>query len=296
MSISRAIWRNRSRWNDGALMGRTRKPRIIAAADRPLTEAEAALEAEARAYAASDAEYEQYQELEEQSSCEPAPDLAEALAALEACGDAERAAGAAAYHKVARRYLGVPVPLIEDMVRLWRARCTVEERVALAAQLWDSDIHEAKVAAAKLLTQARLRPDQAAWELIVRWVPQFDGWAVADHACKAGEKRLVADPARLETVAQWVQSDHLWTRRAALVITLPWTKLNHPGPEDAAIRARVLDWAAEIALSRAWFLQKAVAWWLRDLSKHDAQLVRDWLARHGDRLKPFARREASKYL
>ncbi|MGB3315046.1 MAG: DNA alkylation repair protein, partial [Albidovulum sp.] len=45
-----------------------------------------------------------------------------------------------------------------------------------------------------------------------------------------------------------------------------------------------------------WFIQKAIAWWLRDLSKHDAPRTRDWLASHGERLKPFARKEAARHL
>ena len=108
----------------------------------------------------------------------------------------------------------------------------------LADALWRTDIFEARVAAAKLLTQARLRPDDGpAWELIASWVPDFDSWAIADHACIAGQKRLIADPSRLDTVERWTRSDHLWTRRAALVITLPWTKQNNPKPEELAARA-----------------------------------------------------------
>ena len=93
-------------------MGRKRGSRVIVAEDRPLTEAEAALAAEAAAYAASDADYTQYEETTGEDDLGPPPTLAEAIAALEACGDAEKALGAAAYHKVDRRYLGVPVPLI----------------------------------------------------------------------------------------------------------------------------------------------------------------------------------------
>ena len=209
---------------------------------------------------------------------------------------AEKAAGAEAYHKIPRRYLGVPVPLIEDMVRLWRAQATVEERVALADALWHSGIHEAMVAAAKLLTQARLRPDAGAWAAIASWAPEFEGWAVADHACNAGGRRLVADPSRLDAVEGWLQNSNMWTRRAALVITLPYTKSNNPTAEEQAIRTRVLGWCATLAPERDWFIQKAVAWWLRELSKHDAPAVRDWLALHGETLKPFARKEAAKYL
>lgn len=215
---------------------------------------------------------------------------------LRSRADPAKAAEMAAYHKVSRPYLGIPVPEIEELTDAWRAALSLDDRIALAADLWRTNIHEARVAAAKLLTQARIRPDQAAWDLIVAWVPDFDAWAIADHAAIAGQKRLVADPSRLDTVETWVTSPHLWTRRAALVMTLPWTKQNFPKPQDLAIRARVLDWCATLAPDRDWFIQKAVAWWVRDLSKHDPKAARDFLAAHGETLKPFARKEAARHL
>jgi 3-methyladenine DNA glycosylase AlkD len=226
-----------------------------------------------------------------------APDTAHALAALQALADSARAAEMATYHKAARVYLGVGVPEIDALARDWRAACTLEQRLALAAGLWDSDIHEARVAAARLLTQARIRPDDtAAWELIAGWVPGFDGWALADHAAAAGGKRLVADPRRLDQVEGWLDHPNIWTRRAALVMTLPWTRLTHPKPAETAVRERVLGWAARLADERDWFIQKSIGWWLRDLSKHAPDLTRAWLAEHGARLKPFARREAARHL
>ncbi len=78
-----------------------------------------------------------------------------ALDALRALGDPVKAAEMAAYHKAPREYLGVSVPAIEALVAEWRATHDVPGLVALAAGLWDSDVHEARVAAAKLLTKAR---------------------------------------------------------------------------------------------------------------------------------------------
>ncbi len=220
----------------------------------------------------------------------------QAIAALEAMADADRAAGAGAYHKAPRRYLGISVPQIETLTDDWRAHLSLDDRLDLAEDLWATDIHEARIAAAKLLTQARIRPDDRAWALIQSWVPDFDAWAIADHVCIAGQKRLVADPSRIETVEGWTTAPHMWTRRAALVITLPWAKMNFPKPADLAIRDRVLGWCAAYVPDRDWFIQKAVAWWLRDLSKHDAPRARDFLGAHGATLKPFARKEAAKYL
>lgn len=221
----------------------------------------------------------------------------QALDALIAHAVPGKAAEMAAYHKAQRAYLGVANPVIDALARDWRRGLTLDDRLSLAGALWATDVHEARVAAAKLLTQARIRPDDTAtWALIASWVPQFDAWAIADHASIAGQKRLIADPARLDEVETWTRSEHMWTRRAALVMTLPWTRQNHPKPAEEAVRDRVLGWAAGYVNDPEWFIQKAIAWWIRDLSKHDPDRARAFLAAHGPRMKAFARREAARHL
>ena len=220
----------------------------------------------------------------------------EALETLRELADPATIERKAAYHKIDRPYIGTNNQILNDIGKEWRRALDLDQRIALARGLWATNIFEGRVMASKLLTQARIRPDQAVWDLITSWVDDFDSWAIADHACMAGQKRLVWDPSRLDTVEGWVTSDHMWTRRAALVITLPWTKQNHSKPEELEARDRVLGWAASYVEDRQWFIQKAIAWWLRELSKHDLQRTRAFLDRHGEAMKPFARREAGKYL
>lgn len=223
--------------------------------------------------------------------------LNDALAALKSTANAQKAEEMARYHKVERPYLGVANPEIDACTKAWRKDLDLTDRLALADALWQSNIHEARVAAAKLLTQARIRPDdRAAWELIQSWLPDFDAWAIADHASIAGQKRLAFDPTRLDDVEPWTRSDHMWTRRAALVMTLPWTKNRNPKPDEIEQRERILGWAASYVSDPEWFIQKAVAWWLRDLSKRDPDRTRSFLATHGEAMKPFARREAARLL
>ncbi|KJZ24523.1 DNA alkylation repair protein [Tritonibacter mobilis] len=219
-----------------------------------------------------------------------------ALDALRAQVEPGRAEQMIAYHKQSRTVLGVGNEVLNTLSRDWRGQLDLEARVDLAAGLWASDIFEARILAAKLLTQARIKPDTAVWDLVQTWVPDFDSWAIADHAASAISKRLQADPARLDVVEGWTTSDHMWSRRAALVSTLPWAKLSNPKPADLATRERILGWAATYVQDRDWFIQKSIAWWLRDLSKHDADRTRAFLAEHGDQMKAFARKEAVKYL
>ena len=220
-----------------------------------------------------------------------------ALEDIRRLADPDRAVQAKAYHKIDRIYLGVANPVLNDLTRAWRKDLDADGRVLIADGLWQTNIYEARLAASKLLTTAKIRPDDtAAWDLISSWVPDFDSWAIADHACMAGQKRLVENPARVDTVEAWTKSEQMWTRRAALVITLPWTKQNHPKPQDLEIRDRVLGWAATYVPDHTWFIQKSIAWWVRELSKHDRNRAEAFLAQHGTDMKPFALKEARKYL
>jgi 3-methyladenine DNA glycosylase AlkD len=221
----------------------------------------------------------------------------EAVTALEGLGDPLKAAQMEAYHKAPRRYLGVSNPVIEHAVRRWRTAVAPADWADLAIELWNSDVHEAMIAAGKLLDLERFpSSDEAAWEALCEWVESFDAWAVADHAMIAGQKRLVAQPERIETVATWTTHPNMWTRRAALVITLPYAKVSTPDAVEERIRQRVLAWAAVYVDDQEWFIQKAVAWWLRELSKVDSAVTREFVSTHDSAMRGFARREATKYL
>ena len=222
--------------------------------------------------------------------------LDDALSQMKTHIEPGRAEGMRGYHKIDREYLGIANGPLDDLAKEWRRSLSVDERVSLADGLWQTNIYEARVVAAKLLTQARIKDDGAVWRLIASWVPDFDCWAIADHAMMAGQRRVTADPSRLDEVETWTTSDHMWTKRAALVITLPFNRTRDASDEERATRERVLNWAAGYIDDKQWFIQKAVAWWLRDLSKRDPERVKEFLETYGEQMKNFARKEASKYL
>lgn len=222
---------------------------------------------------------------------------AAALAELEALADPERAAQMKAYHKIDRPYLGLSNGQVSELAMNWRKITELSARVALSRALWDSNIYEARIAAAKLFLQARIRPeDGPAWACLTGFVPEFDSWAIADAVAQAGQKRVVAAPERLDQIELWTRSDHMWTRRAALTFTLLLTRSRHPKPWEETARDRILGWCASYAEDPEWFIQKAVAWWVRDLSRKDPVRAEAFLANHGARLKPWAAKEAARHL
>ena len=210
-------------------------------------------------------------------------------AALCDLADPARAAQEKRYQKSSWAHWGVALPKMDAAIRATVAGLGQRASLDLAERLWREPVWDLKIVAGRLLARQAVAPDADVWAFVVRRMGDLDGWAVADNLADVGQRCLIADPARLDVVERWVESRHLWTRRAALVFTLPWAKENRD-PE------RVLGWAARLAADREWFIQKAIGWWLRELSKRDPQRVRRFLDERGAPLTAVARREATKYL
>jgi 3-methyladenine DNA glycosylase AlkD len=223
--------------------------------------------------------------------------IEDAIATLSEKADAEKAAQMRKYHKTQRPVLGIVNPSIDAITKEWRTDLALDERLTLARELWDSGIFEGRIAAAKLLAQARIRPDDSgAWDIIKEWVPQICGLAISDHVGGAGAKRLVWDNSRIDQLEEWVTSDHLWARHSVMAMTLPWTKINNPKAADLEIRERVLGWMETLAEDHRWIIQKTIGTWLCDLSRHDPERTKAFVADHGVKLKPLAIKEALRRL
>ena len=211
------------------------------------------------------------------------------LKALRARGDARRAEWEKVYQKSRWDHWGVALPGMDAAIRETLGGLGQDDALSLCRRLWREPVWDLKIAAARILARKGIEPDDRVWDFVTERLADLDGWAAADNLASVASRCLIADPSRLDAVEAWIESPHLWTRRAALVFTLPWTKEKRdPG--------RMLGWAARLADDRQWFIQKAVGWWLRELSKRDPEQVRRFLEEHGARLTGVARREATKYL
>jgi 3-methyladenine DNA glycosylase AlkD len=211
------------------------------------------------------------------------------IQALRARADPKRAEWEKAYQKSGAEHWGVPLPGMDAAIRETLGDLTQKEALELCRRLWREPVWDLKIVAARILARKAVEPDAKVWGFVIERLPDLDGWAIADNLADVGSRCLTHDPRRLDDVEAWVESPHLWTRRAALVFTLSWMKENRD-PE------RMLGWAARLAEDRQWFIQKAIGWQLRELSKRDPERVRRFLKEHGPKLTGVARREATKYL
>ena len=120
--------------------------------------------------------------------------LDEALDALKERVQAGRAEGMAKYHKAPREYLGIANPDLNEVTKEWRKALTVETRVRLAGELWQTDIFEARLAAAKLgrqISTAGPSPITPAWQGKNDWSPIRRDWT----RLRSGPSQITSGPA-----------------------------------------------------------------------------------------------------
>lgn len=212
------------------------------------------------------------------------------LSTLRAAADPARAAGLSKHHRTASMVMGTGNAVLVDLGAQIRADLDVAARVALARDLWATQIHEARIVATQALKQARLRPDDAAWAAMIDWVTEVDCAPVADHLIRAGQKRVLANPARLDTVAEWAAGDALWPRVIALGLGRAWTGMKFPKGADLAHRARVVEMTIAAIPDHRRPVQGAVADVLTDLAKVDPDAARAILSDHGDAMAGTVRK------
>jgi len=209
---------------------------------------------------------------------------------LQRLGDPLVAAQLARYHKVNRCYLGVRVPVITDLARLYWLHCGEIGLVETCERLWGTDIAEARLLVGKLLEVHPFTDTSGVWSFLSRIKDDLDAWAIADHLEKGAKRCILADESRLDEMEQsWIPHANIWVRRATLVYTLEYAK---PGRDPD----RSLGWASGMVDDREWFIQKAIAWWLRELSKHNPRRVMEFLDTYAMHMKAFAVKEAGKYI
>jgi 3-methyladenine DNA glycosylase AlkD len=99
-----------------------------------------------------------------------------------------------------------------------------------------------------------------------------------------------------EHILAWTRSEHLWTRRAALVSTVP---LNQPARGATAPRGearRTLAVCERLIDDRADMIVKGLSWALRVLAVKDPEAVVAFVDKHRERLAARVIRETNNKL
>jgi 3-methyladenine DNA glycosylase AlkD len=186
------------------------------------------------------------------------------LERLRAAANPDNVAGMARYGIATTGTLGVTMPLLRGIARELRAerRRGPEWAHELAAELWGSGIHEARILAALLDVPALVTREQAE-----RWAHDLDSWDVCDQLCG---NLLDKTPFAVELAADWSAAPEEFVKRAGFVVMTQLAVHDKKAPD--AVFARFLTLVEREANDDRSYVRKAVNWALRQIGKRNGEL------------------------
>ncbi|WP_421724168.1 DNA alkylation repair protein [Bauldia sp.] len=181
---------------------------------------------------------------------------ADILAELKTLGSEKSRAGMARYGINTDKAFGISMAELRPIARRHRRDHT------LAAALWDSGYHEARLLAVLIDD-----PKQVTAEQMDAWSAAFDSWDLCDQAClKLFDKTAFVD----KKIIQWAHDEREFVRRAGFALLAAHTIHGKTVPDTT-----FLDYLPLIerhATDERNFVKKAVNWALRQIGKRSITL------------------------
>lgn len=153
---------------------------------------------------------------------------------------------------------GVPVPTLRSIAK----EAGRDHR--LAAELWKSGCHEARIIAPLVDEPARVTEKQ-----MERWVRDFDSWDICDQCCNNLFRKTEFAHAKAR---EWTARDEEFVRRAGFVMMAVLAVHDKKVPDSRF--ARYLTVIRGGATDERNFVKKAVNWALRQIGKRNLTLNR----------------------
>lgn len=168
----------------------------------------------------------------------------------------EAVAGMARFGIKPAQALGIPIPVLRKMAK------EIGRNQALAVELWDSGIHEARI-----LTSMIAEPQLVTSELMDKWVNDFDTWDVCDQVCG---NLFDQTPFAYQKAIQWCEQEKEFVRRAGFVMMAELAVHDKKAPDESFTQFFPL--IKQYASDERNFVKKAVNWALRQIGKRNSHL------------------------
>jgi 3-methyladenine DNA glycosylase AlkD len=182
--------------------------------------------------------------------------LTQALDHLKQHSSAQYLAGMARFGIDSSKALGVKLPEIRKLAKI------IKKDHALAQELWDSGMHEARLLAGMVADPAKLTPQQ-----MDKWANQFYSWDICDQACSNLFDRA---PFVMDKIFEYSTSEREFVKRAAFVLMAGYAVHHKKATDDVFLSF------LPIIEREAWdnrnFVKKAVNWALRQIGKRNTLL------------------------
>lgn len=183
---------------------------------------------------------------------------------------------------------GLRIPVLRQLARLTIGNYATDPTLCLsiARASWPRPSREHRLYAIFLVERIRLAED-ILWETGAAWLDGILTWEDCDQMCSAVFSRaLNHNPFYMRTLEGWIHSEHLWTRRAALVTTTYLRRADYEEELAATLDERALAMCTHLLHDPEPYIQKAVDWAIRAVLARHYDLAHGWMLGHAARDLP----------
>ena len=217
-------------------------------------------------------------------------ELATLIADLQNNKNERQAAGMRAYMRDQFQFMGIPTPLRRKICRPYFRQAKKSQVVDwnFIAACWDSPYRELQYVAKDYLAvmQDFLTPPDI--PEIRKLATTKSWWDTIDGLDRIIGAIVYSHPDQNELMLQWSRDENIWLRRIAI---------DHQLSRKEKTNVELLE---KIIInnfgSNEFFINKAIAWSLREYSKTNPGWVREFIGKNSGKMARLSIREASKYL
>ncbi len=191
---------------------------------------------------------------------EPTMTLAEVLEKLKTLGSPENVEGMKRFGIVTAKSFGLTAPVLKQFAR--EVRKAADDRHALAAELWNTGVYDAR-AVAFLIDDPKL----VTREQMDRWASDFDNWATVDGACG---HLFCRTSFAYEKALEWAEAKPEFVKRAGFSL-MAYLAVHDKKAHDDQFAA-FLQVIERHSSDERNFVKKAVNWALRQIGKRSLKL------------------------
>lgn len=160
------------------------------------------------------------------------------------------------------RALGVRVPVLRKLAK------EMKKNHVLAQQLWDTEIHEARILAT-MIDDPKLMTDKQMDE----WVKDFDSWDVCDQCCmNLFDKTAYVD----KKILEWTKDEREFIRRAGFVL-IATSAVHNKKLKDKDFE-KYFSLTEKYSDDERNFVRKSVNWALRQVGKRNKNLNKECIS------------------
>jgi len=180
----------------------------------------------------------------------------EIIAQLQSLANPENIVGMARYGINTQEALGISIYTLRPLAK------EIGRDHELALDLWESDIHEARILAAyiddpSLISEAQME----------RWALDFDSWDVCDQVCSSLFDRT---PFAYQKALEWSAREEEFVKRAGFVLMAALSVHDKKAPDERF--EQFFPVILREATDERNFVKKAVNWALRQIGKRSRDL------------------------